>query len=71
MTAVTIVMQEQLQEWGSDDKNSNYKEYNSDENRDSEDDSNEDPILMWNLAKEQQTPNPPPQDPEASPCLAL
>ena len=29
------------------------------------------PILMWNLAKEQQTPNPPPQDPEASPCLAL
>ena len=28
-------------------------------------------ILMWNLAKEQQTPNPPPQDPEASPCLAL
>ena len=29
------------------------------------------PIVMWNLAKEQQTPNPPPQDPEASPCLAL
>ena len=29
------------------------------------------PIVLWNLAKEQQTPNPPPQDPEASPCLAL
>ena len=43
MTVVTIVMLEQLHEWGSDDKNSNYKEYNSDENRDSEDDSNEDP----------------------------
>ena len=43
MTAVTIVMQEQLQEWGSDDKNSNYKEYNDDGICDSEDDSNEDP----------------------------